>query len=293
MISRRSVTFQKELKNNIKTTLFYENMEFKIQKRENPLMKTYNKQDLDIAKKFTEKLYKEFGNFLKGVIIFGSQARKESKKGSDIDIFVIVDDVQTVLTPDMVETYRIIVSKIIADVSIRIHVTSLRFTTFWEYVRSADPVIVNILRDGIALVDTGFFEPLQLLLKQGRIRPTPEAIWSYFIRAPTTLNNSKWHLLQATLDLYWAVVDSAHAVLMKVGEVPPTPGHIADMLDEKLVKRGLLEKKYADIVRQFYYISKMITRREIKEIKGTEYEHYLKNAEDFVERVKKIIEMKL
>src|SRR3989338_8764278 len=50
------------------------------------------------------------------------------------------------------------------------------------------------------------------------LRFTAESIWTYYIRAPNTLHNSKWHLLQATLDLYWAVIDAAHAALMKHGE---------------------------------------------------------------------------
>jgi len=109
-------------------------------------------------------------------------------------------------------------------------------TSFWEYIRNGDPIAINILRDGVALIDTGFFEPLQVLLRRGRIRPTQESIWLYFIRAPNTLHNSKWHILQATLDIYWACVDACHAALMKIGETPPTPEHVADLLEDKLVK---------------------------------------------------------
>src|SRR3989344_9618845 len=98
-----------------------------------------------------------------------------------------------------------------------------------------------MLRDGVPLLDIGFFEPLQVLLKQGKIRPTPESIWSYLGRASPTIYNSKWHLLQAVLDLYWAVIDAAHAVLMEYGEIPPSPGQVSSILNEKLVKRKILE----------------------------------------------------
>ena len=127
-------------------------------------------------------------------------------------------------------------------------------------------------------------------MKKGRIRPTSESIWTYYIRAPNTLHNSKWHLLQATIDLYWGVIDAAHAVLMKHGEIPPTPEHVADLLEQKLVKKKLLEEKYVTTMRHFYKLMKMITHREVKEITGEEYDRYYKHADEFVRRMREFIE---
>ena len=195
------------------------------------------------------------------------------------------------MSPEVVETYRIITEKLVKKVSGKLHVTSLKFTSFWEYARAGDPIIINILRDGVALIDYGFFDPLQALLGQGRIRPTQEAVWTYFTRAPATIHNSRWHVMQAVVDLYWGVVDSAHAVLMKMGEIPPSPDHIADMLDEKLVKRNLLDKKYSNTVREFYKLQKLVTHRDITEIKGHEYDHYKKEADEFVTAMKELVEL--
>ena len=43
-------------------------------------------------------------------------------------------------------------------------------------------------------------------------------------------------------------------------------------------------------MRNFYKLMKMITHREIKEIKGEEYDRNFKIAEDFVQRMRKFIE---
>lgn len=266
-------------------------MKFTAPKSEGSNVKKYSEDELDIAYKFSQKIYKEFGTFLKAVVLFGSTT-KTPKKESDIDILVLIDDASVVLTPELVETYRIIIEKCIAETSTRLHVTSLKLTTFWEYVRAGDPVGINILRDGVAILDTGFFDPLQALLLRGRIRPTPESIWNYFARAPRTLHNSRWHLLQATLDLYWAVIDSAHAVLMKIGEIPPSPEHAADLMEEKLVRPRLIEGKYVELMRRFYSLSKRIIYREVKDITGAEYEHYYKDAEMFVNRMQEFINKK-
>jgi uncharacterized protein (UPF0332 family) len=151
---------------------------------------------------------------------------------------------------------------------------------------------MNILRDGVALLDTGFFEPLRALLVRGRIRPSPEAIWTYFARAPRTVHNAQWHLMQAVIDLYWAVIDSAHAALMKLGVTPPSPDHVAEMLEEKLVKQKLIGKRYSQIMSRFYKLQKDILYRNVKEISGKEFDSYLADAKDFVKEMEKVINRK-
>jgi len=272
-------------------------MQFKTKKKVNPNVGKYEKEILDISYEFTKKLYKEFGTFLKAVVLFGSGARKLEQnkmrgKLGDIDILVIVDDTSVYLGKDVVEAYRIVTEKTIREVSTRIHVTSLKFTSFWEYIRAGDPIGINILRDGVPLIDTGFFTPLQVLLYQGRIRPTYESIWTYFERAPKTLYNSKLHMLQATLDLYWAVIDAAHASLMKLGEIPPSPDHVADLIEKKMVKEKHLDRKYAKTMRKFYNLSRAIMHREKHEVTAKEFDSLYKEAEDFVNTMKQFLKGK-
>ncbi len=265
-------------------------MKFDIPRKEHPNLERYYKEDIDAAYRFANEIYKELGSFIRAVVIFGSTARRTKGPGGDIDILVIIDDLMISFSPEVVEAYRLIVQKTIVRISTKLHITTLRFTSFWEYMRNGDPIAINLLRDGVALIDSGFFDPLQALLKRGRIRPTQESIWTYYTRAPNTLHNSKWHLLQAVIDLYWAVIDAAHAALMKIGEIPPTPEHVADLMEQKLVKRKLLEHKYVVVMRNFYKLMKMVTHREIVEIKGEEFDRYHKIAEDFVQRMRRLIE---
>ena len=265
-------------------------MKFKVQSKGNENFNKYPTDDLKIAQHFANNLKKEMDNFILGVVLFGSSARKQSVEKSDIDVLVITDDTNINITEPLIEGYRLVIEKLVREISLKLHITSMTFTAFWEHVKAADPVVVNILRDGVALLDTGFFTPVQLLLKQGRIRPSEESIWRYFGRAPRTLLNSQWHLLQATLDLYWAVIDSAHAALMSRNEVPPTPDHVADMLDKVFVRAKLLESKYVGTMKKFFRLNKMITHREVKEIKGSEYDRYRHEADDFIKRMKKLIE---
>jgi predicted nucleotidyltransferase len=268
-------------------------MDFKVEKREAPKKESkYSKEEIDIAFHFAKSIYKEFDRFLKAIVLFGSSVKETHEDASDIDVLLIVDDVSYYMTPEVVETYRIITERLILRISKKLHVTTIKFTTFWEYVRVGDPIGINILRDGVALIDTGFFTPLQMLLYQGRIRPTKEAVLSYQSRVPQTLYNSKWHIMQGTLDLYWASIDAAHAALMKAGEMPPQPSRVADLLDEKLVKARLIDRRCPGIMRNLYDTSKRILHREIKDMKGSEYDRLQKEADFLCEDLRKYIQKK-
>jgi len=269
-------------------------MEFKIKQRKHHNMPKYKSEDYKTAERFSERLHKELGDFLKAVVLFGSAGRGEKTPyEKDIDIMIVVNDLTIVVSPEVIEAYRIITERVAAGTSRRLHITTLKMSAFWDYVRGGDPIAINMLRDGLPLYDTGFFFFLQVLLFQGRIRPTEESIWVYFSRAPTTLLNSRWHVLQATLDLYWAVIDAAHAALMRLGEVPPAPSKIAHLMAEKMVKTGLVPRKYAQTMDKFYMLSKNITHRKIQDIKGEQYDRYYREANEFVSKMQHIIERKI
>ncbi|MFT7616152.1 MAG: putative nucleotidyltransferase [Candidatus Woesearchaeota archaeon] len=264
-------------------------MDYNIQKKGKKQLRNYKKDVLDVAYEFAKIAYKEFKPILKGIILFGSASRHKAKPDSDIDILIVLDDVGIDLSKELVESYKIITEQLILKVDKRVHVTTLKFTTFFDNIRIGDPVGLNMLRDGVALVDTGFFDPMQELLISGRIRPTYEAVWSYTNRANETLFNSRWHLHRACEDLYWSVTDSTHAVLMKYGMLPPTPEDMPDMMDKYIVSRGLAKKSHVKTIKFFYDLYKAITKHEIKDIDGAKYEKYYKQAKQHVLDMQKII----
>lgn len=264
-------------------------MKSQIQKRDVPLAAKYSQEEYDLARKFSSEVYKEFGVLIRAIIIFGGQSgdSKSDLKG-DIDLLIIVDNVSYYLTPEIIETYRIIVERIARQTSPRLHITTLRFTSFWEYIRLGDPLGVNILRTGVALVDTGFFYPLQILLYEGRIRPSQESINTYYARSASAMLTSKMRIFQATMDLYWGVMDSAHAALMRQQEIPPAPKEIHEFIEAKLVKKGYVDKRCPSIIREFYLLSRKILHRELKELSGREWDSYMHKADFFVSEMKKV-----
>ncbi len=266
-------------------------MKFEVEKKEQKNIEKYYSKDVETARKFARLMYQELGTFIRGLVLFGSTTKTPASPKKDIDILIILDDVRVKFSKELVETYRIITEKVASNVDPqRLHIQSMKFSSFWEYVRAGDPVAINILRSGVALIDTGFFDPLQILLDQGRIRPSEEAIFTYFTMAPASLNRSQQHLLTAVVDLYWAAIDAAHAALMKSGEIPPSPEHVADLLERKLVKEGHINKKYADVMRELYSLFKKIVHRDIKSLSGKEYDRYFELTKTFVKGMQKYIE---
>lgn len=248
----------------------------------------FEQNEIDLAYTFSKEIHKEFGHFIKAIVLFGSRAKGEGNEDGDIDILLVVDDVTYSMTGEVVETYRIIVENIILKVSKRIHVTTLKFTSFWDYIRVGDPVGLNMLRDGVALIDTGFFTPMQYLLFSGQISPSREAMMSYMGRSTQALQNSRWHVLQGTLDLYWAVIDAAQAAIMKSGRQPPSPANVSVVLKE-LVDENLIYKDAPKTMNMFYKLSKKIMHKKIIDIYGKDYEYYYQKAEEFVEDLKKYV----
>jgi len=264
-------------------------MKFETKKRYREVK--YFRDDMELGRKLADRIYKEMKGFVQALVLFGSAAKGRGKDNRDVDILIIIDDVHIKLTRDVVETYRIVLAKIIGDLDKdKLHVQSMKLSSFWEYVRAGDPIAINILRDGIALIDTGFFDPLQALLDEGRIRPSREAMQTYFTMSFASLSRARQHLLTASVDCYWAAIDAAHSALMSLGVVPVSPEKVAGVLEEKMVKTGIIEKKYALIMKELYTLSKKVTKREIKDIKGKDYDRYRKLSEDFVKRMQLYIE---
>lgn len=263
-------------------------MEFNIEHKDNPNKKKYADKHVDIAYDFSKKVVKEFGSFVKSVVLFGSTARHE-QHSNDIDILIIVDDVSINISDDLVDAYRVILEKLVIHTSKKLHVTTLKMTNFWDYIRKGDPLGLNILRDGVALYDLSLFEPLRILLAEGKVSPSRETMYVYLNKANGSLFNAKKHILHAVLDLYWAVIDISHAALMQERILPASPAQVADKLEETFVAKGKLSKKDTETMRFFYALSKKIIHNEISSITGKEYDEHRKRAEAYIEAVKKII----
>jgi predicted nucleotidyltransferase/uncharacterized protein (UPF0332 family) len=250
------------------------------------------KLESDIAMDFAVKAYEKFDKIIKSIVLFGSSVKQTEVAGSDIDIVMIIDDATIVWDQELIAWYREELDDLLRKNPYQksLHINTIKLTTWWEDLMRGDPVVLNILRYGEALIDFGgFFEPLKFLLLNGKIKSTPEAIYDCLQRAPTHLLRSKAAELNAIEGLYWAMVDSSHAALIAAGINPASPEHVPNDLKEVFVDKGLLKMKYLVWYRDLLMLHKKISHGEITELKGIEIDDWQERAQDFVRTMAELV----
>jgi len=158
------------------------------------------RRERDIAMDFATKVFKKFDKIIKSVVLFGSTVKDTNVTGSDIDVILIIDDVTINWDQELIAWYRQELDKILRLNPYRqdLHVNTVKLSTWWEDLMRGDPVVINILRYGEPMIDfAGFFNPLKYLLIKGKIKSTPEAIYSALQRAPVHIARSKLAELSA------------------------------------------------------------------------------------------------
>jgi len=243
------------------------------------------KNEREIAMDFATKVYQKFDKIVKSIVLFGSSMKQNATSTSDVDIIIVIDDAAIQWDQELIAWYREELGKLIATNPYKkeLHITTVRITTWWDDMMKGDPVIINVLRYGEALIDFGgFFNPLKILLQQGRIKPTPEAIYTALQRAPDHFRRSKIAELNTIEGLFWAMVDSAQAALMSNHIMPPSPEHIPILLKETFVDIKKLKMDYVLWYRDLYVFHRKIIHGEVKDVKGSEVDEWQKKTDDFI-----------
>ena len=246
----------------------------------------YHKENIKLARDFVIKLHEEAKDLIRGVILFGSTTKNTLTSESDIDLLVLIDDVSLQITPELSEALRIINEKIIFNISERLHVHLLPLTKYWDHARQGDPVMMNILRDGVPLVDTGFIAPMQKLLGQGIIKPSKEAVENYLRASANLIIYADQKIIQSVLDLYWSAIDSVHAYFMSLHKVPNSP----EMLTKQMDQDKIFNKTDKELIRTLYAYSKDIMHNKKHLLSSKEYEELRTKTIKLHNKIRKKIE---
>lgn len=247
----------------------------------------------DIAVDFATAVHKRFDALVKATVLFGSQAKNTATSSSDIDIIIIIDDASVVWDPELISWYREELGKLVAGKKYAedLHINTIKLTTWWQDLIAGDPVVLNILRYGEALIDIGgFFKPLKSLFVEGRIHSTPEAVYAALQRAPSHLARSKFSQLNAIEGIYWTMVDSAQAALMTAGQLPPSPEHIPLLLKETFVDKKLLKMDLVTWYHTVHALHKAIVHGNVAQVKGSDVDLWQEKAEIFMKKMVELID---
>jgi len=244
---------------------------------------------------------KKFEKYVNSYVLYGSLARGEATSTSDVDIGIIIDDTDVKRMPrlELKEKLRGIIYQYIAQaealsgVKNKLSPQVWLMTEFWDGVKDAHPIFFTFIRDGIPLYDRGTFLPWKLLLRMGKIKPSPEAIDMFMASGDKLKETVERRVFDiATLDLFWGISTPTQGLLMLYGLAPgnayETPKQFREIMVEK---EKLIEKKYADILDEICIkVWKGYEHGKLKpgDINGTELDRLSKNAIDYMERLKEL-----
>ncbi|MEM5801922.1 MAG: nucleotidyltransferase domain-containing protein [Candidatus Aenigmatarchaeota archaeon] len=236
--------------------------------------------------KFTNDARKQYGDIVKSVVIFGSAVKGTMTKGSDVDAFVILDDTATKSTEDFekIISHLYLMAHELKDLHIQVHA----LTKFWEWIRHGSPELVNFLRYGLAIYDTGFIKPIQRMLQMGLIPPSEETISLKAKASEARLKKIKLDLKAIVFDLRYTAIDMIQSAVMFHYKAQPDPKDIPKFL-ERLVKENKLEEEYIEKFKELDKLWKDIDHKIVKDVRGEYLEKTLQLTEKIVERFKKLI----
>jgi len=283
MVKKEKLQIEKDVNKDLKKEEKIKKENEKLDKNNFPSLKI--KLESEIALDFATKVYELFNKLVKAVILFGSSAKKTSTSSSDIDLIILIDDCSVKWDDELIAWYREELDKLLRKNPYQkvLHINTIKLTTWWEDLMRGDPVIVNVIRNGEAMIDFGgFFTPLKFLLLNGKIKSTPEAIYSCLERAPLHFLRSRNAELGAIEGLYWAMVDSSHAALISEGVSPASPEHIPLDLKELFVNTKRLNMKYVVWYRDLLVLHKKISHGEITDLKGVEIDDWQEKTQEFI-----------
>src|SRR3990172_5387766 len=240
------------------------------------------------AQKLKKRLLDMFRDYIKAVVVWGSVTRGDYTGKSDVDIYIIFDDTKMPLKKfdEIRDRVDKDVAKAAKEIDPRLHAQPvLALTEFWDGIRTTHPLFFNIVREGYAVYDTGFFIPMRKLLEWGKFPSTVEAAEIRMESVPKRIarvQNVKLYMIAE--DLYYSMLDAAQAVLMYVGVGPPPPKIAPREVRKHLVDSGLLEEEYAKMLEDVIDYRKKVEHKEVKEIAGKDVDEWIAKADRYVKR---------
>ncbi|MEM4367688.1 MAG: nucleotidyltransferase domain-containing protein [Candidatus Aenigmatarchaeota archaeon] len=280
-----------ELQNELDKTMIIENSgkEYKNKNIQNQEVK-----ERDVTKEsffpkvieFTTRLKKIYGDMIKSVLIFGSAARGDMKEGSDIDVWVVVDDTAAKRTED-VNKIRLQIQLIATELK-DIHPQMNTLTEFWNWMKIGSPELFNFLRVGFVVYDTGFIKPVQRMLQKGLLSPSEETAALKFKSSESIIKRVESLFKTMIFDLRYAATDICQAVIIYQYKEAPDQKNMPDYL-RKLVKDKKLPDIYVEKYEKLNKLWKDIDHNIIKNVTIDHVKEAMDLSKSIIEEMKKHI----
>ncbi|MBU5688590.1 MAG: nucleotidyltransferase domain-containing protein [Candidatus Aenigmarchaeota archaeon] len=233
---------------------------------------------------FTTRLKKIYGDMIKSVLIFGSAARGDMKEGSDIDVWVVVDDTAAKRTED-VNKIRLQIQLIATELK-DIHPQMNTLTEFWNWMKIGSPELFNFLRVGFVVYDTGFIKPVQRMLQKGLLSPSEETAALKFKSSESIIKRVESVFKTMIFDLRYAATDICQAVIIYQYKEAPDQKNMPEYL-KRLVKDKKLPAIYVEKFEKLNKLWKDIDHNIIKNVTIDHVKEAMDLSKSIIEEMKK------
>ncbi len=240
----------------------------------------------------------KFEKYVVSYVAVGSFIRGKATKTSDIDIAVIINDTDVKRMPrlELKERLRSIIAGAklqeaiaLAGVENTLHIQTYLLTDFWDSVKDAHPVIFTMIRDGVPLYDRGTFMPWKILLKMGKLKPSPEAIDMFMKTAEKTGELVQRKLMDIMIDLYYKVLNPSQALIMLSGSPPPTHKETPKLMQKIFVeKEKMLKKSDVVVLEKLVKLFKEFEHNPKASIKGIEIDQLIKDSDAYLKKLESL-----
>jgi uncharacterized protein (UPF0332 family) len=204
---------------------------------------------------------------------------------------VIIDDTKNKISPSFKSKIEEDLDRIAKKLNKNLSVQQpYLLTEFWSMVRDGHPIVFNFIREGVPVFDKDIFLPIKRLLQMGEIRPSKEAVEKYIERGPKRIKrveNAKIYMVVE--DCYYAMLESAQAVLMFLGRVPPRPSDAPATLRKTLMEMKFIEEADVKYIEDIIEVRKEVEHKRIKKMSGKDLDEWITKTKAFVKKMQNLI----
>ncbi len=244
-------------------------------------------KSVEKAKGFAALVREKFGKYIRTVLVSGSVSRSDFVGGSDVDVYVIFDDTASdkPFTPEMRDGLFNQLSELALKFGTHphVHVQLATVTEFIDGIRTANPIIFNFVRNGTAILDTGFFEPLKRMLYLGLIKPGRDTVVQTLEASTEYLNKVRTYYEWSVERMYKSVTWACNSFLMAVGEPPVPVDSLPDAL-RRLISKQLVEPEYAKTLEDVINLQQDLSNGSV-DLKFETVAEVYERAQAFVDRM--------
>ncbi|TAL47086.1 nucleotidyltransferase domain-containing protein [archaeon] len=246
-------------------------------------------EDTELYRKvvvFANEARKHYGSIIKSVLIFGSAVRGDASKTSDIDVLVVLDDTATKTSEDLdkVNSHLFLIAHELKDMHIQTHT----LTEFWEWIKMGSPELVNFLRFGLAIYDTGFIKPVQRMLQLGMIPPSDETISLKARSSELRYRKLKQDVKSMVFDLRYTAMDMIQAAVMYHYKTQPDYKTAVEYL-QKFVDAKKLEVEWIAKYKELDKMWKDIDHKVVKDVDAQYLGKAMQLSKELIDRFKKLV----